>query len=92
MGAGENTHDSIATHDTYTLGQFKDDQLQNHVHYYSQTSGSESGSVVTSNDGRLPSHTAKTTDVRTFTNWNVAIRTGTTTHGKQKGVNFIIKY
>lgn len=28
VGAGESTRDSIASHDVYTIGQFKDDQIQ----------------------------------------------------------------
>ena len=32
VGAEQNTTDTIATHDVFTEGQFKDDQLQNHGH------------------------------------------------------------
>jgi hypothetical protein len=32
VGAEQNTTDTIANHDVYTQGQFKDDQLQNHGH------------------------------------------------------------
>lgn len=32
VGAGRNTRDSIAAHEEYTVGQFKDDMIQNHTH------------------------------------------------------------
>lgn len=32
VGIGQNTTDTIAAHDEYTIGQFKDDQLQSHTH------------------------------------------------------------
>src|SRR5574344_3170783 len=32
VGAEQNTTDTIATHDVYGEGEFKDDQLQNHRH------------------------------------------------------------
>ena len=34
VGAGENDSDSIATPDVYTVGQFKDDQIEDHHHRY----------------------------------------------------------
>lgn len=32
VGIGNNTRDSVAVHDTFTQGEYKDDQLQNHTH------------------------------------------------------------
>lgn len=92
VGAGQNTlkAGSIATHDTYSVGEFKDDQLQEHQHYrysndtngsfYAGTGGSGSWtpSSATGQYGNSIGHVSDG-------------RKGTTTHGKQLGVNFIIK-
>lgn len=87
VGAGTSTRPLLNTtghaHDVYALGEFKDDQLQNHQHsmsavkfgganYYDTGSSKISGEYSTGN-------------VSTG-------RYGNTTHGKQLGVNFIIKY
>ncbi len=83
VGAGENTHDTIATHDVYTLGQFKDDQLQTHQHavccnvygpHFDHGMNTPSGYYY--NDGYTSGNTGRGGDV---------------TRGKRKGVNFIIK-
>lgn len=74
----------VATHDTYTLGEFKDDQLQEHTHTihvaggYPYTAGGYPAAIQTG--------TTQSEDTGT------AGRFGTTTHGKQMGVNYIIKY
>ena len=84
VGVGENTTDTIASHDVYELGEFKDDQMQSHKHtltipnsYYQYT--------PTANNG--PGSQSKTTAETS----NNSGRSGTTTHGKQKGVTYIIK-
>lgn len=86
VGVGENTTDSIANHDVYTLGQFKDDQLQDHAHQQwtcDYSASSKTGDYIAISN-KPSSKTAK--------DWNVLEgRVGTTTHGKQKGVNYIIK-
>lgn len=76
VGVGENDAQTIAEHDVYTLGEFKDDQIQNigkmkanATNGYSVVSGGIAGYITS----------------------NSALRTGTTTHGKQLGVNYIIK-
>lgn len=76
VGVGENDVQTIAEHDVYTLGEFKDDQIQNigkmkanATNGYSVVSGGIAGYITS----------------------NSALRTGTTTHGKQLGVNYIIK-
>ena len=82
VGAGQNGTETIAAHDVYTLGQFKDDQLQDHAHTLGFKSSSE---MYGGNNGVIrPSGTLATGNVSNA-------RTGTTTHGKQKGVNWIIK-
>ena len=39
VGAGQNGKDSIATHDVYTVGQFKDDSIKSHDHAIYGSSG-----------------------------------------------------
>lgn len=92
VGAGENGTATIATHDVYTLGEFKDDQLRNHTHIYTR-------SYIGNNNNLW--HLNNTVSVATGsdnpTNGTGAIKDavgegiGTTTHGKQLGVNYIIK-
>lgn len=85
---GTGTRNANITHDTYTLGQFKDDAVQNHYHDFGGTfltggrihSGRRSGSN-SCEDGihRL---------------WNtglvVGARVATVTRGKRIGMNYII--
>ena len=81
VGIGENDTQTIAVHDTYTLGEFKDDQLQSHTH---------SGHFGTGSGNRGGSYSDVPVGHTTTTGTNSG-RTGTTTHGKQLGVNYIIK-
>ena len=90
VGAEQNTTDTIATHDVYGEGEFKDDQLQNHKHdvsvAYSPTSSDASGdpiSLYKENQSSLSS--GYTGAVGTI------YRSGETTHGKQKAVYVYIK-
>lgn len=90
VGAGTSNRSAIATHDAYSLGQFKDDQLQEHQHYrfgadsngsfYAGTGGSGSW-TPTSNTGQYGDSIGHVLNGRK----------GGTTHGKQLGVNYIIK-
>ena len=84
VGAGQNSKDSIATHDVYTVGQFKDDQLQAHTHYASANAGggAQVWGVVASSSGQTSGW--MTGDIRTG-------RRGDVTHGKRKGVKYIVK-
>lgn len=93
VGAGQNTHDSIATHDVYTLGQFKDDQVQDHQHYswpdnqnggafQCASPGIPGGWARIQGDNGYPSPVGKVLNGRK----------GSVTRGKRKAVNFIIKY
>ena len=75
----------VAAHDTYSVGTFKDDQLQNHAHnlYWRRGTGAYfegAGSGYEMQDNSS-ANTAPVIDARS----------GTTTHGKQLGVNYIIK-
>lgn len=91
VGAEQNATDTIATHDVYTEGQFKDDQLQEHNHDLKQgdalinkgstTVDSDISSLVFGN-GSLYGYIGIS---------NNTGRTGTTTHGKQKAVFVYIK-
>ena len=84
-------------HDVYTLGEFKDDQMQ----IITGNAGCIASSKTASLTGPFyrRSETEKySMDGSTGSNGGVnfdtsrAARTGTTTHGKQTGVNYIIKY
>ena len=97
VGVGENTTDTIASHDVYELGEFKDDQLQRitgefevgnrnrqpHISGAFSTKGPQyewfALSETAANSSRVEFDSSKVT------------RSGTTTHGKQKGVTYIIK-
>ena len=83
VGAEQNTTDTIATHDVYGEGEFKDDQLQNHKH-----------SIPNNNDLGTNQLSAQYGEKgfyeNIYTDFNDG-RTGTTTHGKQKAVYVYIK-
>lgn len=92
VGAGQNEKLNIKEHDVYNVGEFKDDQMQGHKH-------SNRGQISDGNsDGKYKADvTLKTRSVNEMTGKpitdgiNGIPRTGTTTHGKQVGVNYIIK-
>jgi microcystin-dependent protein len=84
----------VTAHDTYTIGQFKDDQMQGHLHSLNTiyaTQGSPGGNSITGSsttaDQDLPSSGSMISD-----GVNGTPRKGTTTHGKQAGVLYCIKY
>lgn len=90
VGAEQNTTDTIATHDVYTQGEFKDDQLQEHRHdvrlAYSHVASEASGAPVAlykENQSSLASGYAGAV--------GTIYRSGETTHGKQKAVYVYIK-
>lgn len=88
-----NTYSAIANHDTYQLGQFKDDQLQKHGHTFQQEGGNPpSGVPINSKIIFGGSQTGAHYNTNAIQSTSVSdARTGTTTHGKQLGVNYIIK-
>lgn len=95
---GSDTRGSgVSAHDTYTVGQFKDDQMQNaegHFTAYSYSNGLAGGAFSSNIDNPdvLMGGTTPTLNFDDFSfNLSNVARTGTTTHGKQLGVNFIIK-
>ena len=70
-------------HDIYTLGQFKKDQMQSHTHIVKQSVGFQVSGV---------GYAVSSLGNNEVTTTGASGRTGTTTHGKQVGVNYIIKY
>lgn len=83
VGAEENTTDTIAAHDVYGEGEFKDDQLQGHNHKIGLLTNSGGDNAALSSNAST--YTIDTTgDIDTG-------RKGTTTHGKQKAVYVYIK-
>lgn len=97
VGAGQSTRAILSqsghSHDVYTLGEFKDDQFQGHRHRCRQQGDPGSTSywkptVTQDASGGYGTYVQEPiTDEK-----NGTPRYGTTTHGKQLGVNFIIKY
>lgn len=85
VGAGQNGTEgaALAAHDVYTVGQFKDDQIQNHQHYLNLGSGS--GSQANLNQW------ANWRSVNTGNVLETSARVGDVTRGKRKGVKYIIK-
>ena len=90
VGAEQNTTDTIATHDVYGEGEFKDDQLQSHKHLvftYSNVSGGATGVLASYNDGKDGSNIRS----QYWKDDKSSANIGETTHGKQKAVYVYIK-
>jgi len=94
VGAGQSDNDydasanpnGIHEHDVYNVGEFKDDQLQGHEHIIKSLSGNAGwtgSATIGGND--------KNTSGIVSDGTNGTPRIGSTTHGKQVGVNYIIK-
>lgn len=86
----------VATHDTYSVGTFKDDQLQTHNHTVSTERFDIAVYTDYLTDGGTSRKITDSTEADSVSNPLIAkdvtdARTGTTTHGKQLGVNYIIK-
>lgn len=74
-------------HDAYLVGEFHDDQMQNHTHLPNGLTG---GRI---HNGRAFGQAECEDGITEHdTGYVSAGRTGTTTHGKRVGVYFIIKY
>mgnify|MGYP002621645839 CR=1 FL=1 len=99
VGVGENDTPTIAEHDVYTLGQFKDDQIQNITGNTKSSTFNGDGATGGVGAIRLTQNTFnRQLSAGSSTGWfdisfdaSRVARTGTTTHGKQLGVNYIIK-
>ena len=83
VGAGQNTKNTIAAHDVYDVGQFRDDQLQQHTHSLPANILSRNGKWESNGDPACWSGNSHTNGV-------VGARVGTTTHGKQTGVLYYV--
>lgn len=90
VGAGTNVIDkkngNLTTHDIYTVGEFKDDQLQRHDHKIGI-----SQHPFTSNKNSAYAALNEFVYYSGYTNDGYDGRFGTTTHGKRKGIKYIIK-
>ena len=98
VGAEQNSTETIATHDVYTEGQFKDDRIQNITGNFnikaSMDGTAPTGAFTKSNGNSNYSLDATSTtkaEARINFNANNVVRAGTTTRGKRKAVFFYIK-
>ena len=92
VGAEQNTTDTIATHDVYGEGEFKDDQLQEHKHDINLEYPNGDGNGDSQNWAIIQKvcnagYWQNSSDRYVSTTG----RTGDTTHGKQKAVYVYIK-
>lgn len=78
-------------HDQYALGQFKDDQFQGHEHTYKATNYTRRTNDNVGAAAYVGHEDAWSEDIVTKSGYGNA-RYGTTTHGKQVGLYYIIKY
>lgn len=81
------------SHDAYLLGTFKDDQFQGHEHDYylfNHTTGNDTTGGSYEYDYSLEDRHTTSEIINKSGYGNV--RYGTTTHGKQVGLYYIIKY
>ena len=89
----------VTTHDAFTLGQFKDDQIQGHMHYLQTRgdyvnigTGGALGGWGFNNDNANAGVDRMGTFSASTDGSNGNPRIGSVTRGKGVGVNFIIKY
>ena len=88
VGAEQNTTDTIATHDVYGEGEFKDDQMQEHIHEFRNSYGN---TLIYDHDTKITAGGSYDLSLNTFSTTSNTGRKGTTTHGKQKAVYVYIK-
>lgn len=85
VGAGQNTHNSITTHDVYNVGQFRDDQFQDHTH--SVTVSDRISAIWPIAPGNAAYYSRNT---ESKTSSGASGRARSTTHGKQTGVLYYV--
>lgn len=104
VGAGKNTTDvfeapeidpstgvaGTQSHDVYAVGEFKDDQLQSHEHKLGANGMVQGILYVSVGTGTVKCQISGSETLFT-TNLSTDTRSGTTTRGKRKGVNYIIR-
>lgn len=86
------THGAQVAADVYTLGQFKDDQEQGHLHTTNVPNGSGALFSGLYGGGSDAGQAGKNSGTPISDGTNGTPRTGTVTRGKRIGINFIIKY
>lgn len=85
VGAGQNTHNSITTHDVYNVGQFRDDQFQDHTHSVTVSDRvPATWQIINGNGGYYSINTESKTSS------GASGRARSTTHGKQTGVLYYV--
>ena len=93
VGIGSNGTDIIdnvnQNHDTYKLGEFKDDRFQGHDHEYYAPSDTEGNAIYEDMWCEDPEW-QRTRKILSREDCGTA-RYGDTTRGKRKGVNYLIK-
>lgn len=107
VGAGQSARAILDedghSHDVYALGEFKDDQLQNITGSLNSSNSDSTIDMEMTGKGAIKAkhehHLVASNLNKSFYSWigfdfdaSRVARTGTTTHGKQIGVNYIIKY
>lgn len=85
VGAGQNTHNAITTHDVYEVGEFADDQFQDHTHKV--TVSDRFGGIWQVAPGGAAYYSRNT---ESQTSSSASGRARSTTHGKQTGVLFYV--
>ena len=94
VGIGQSDR-TMGAHDVYTVGQFKDDQSQKITGRYNATGafGSLEGAFVQTAPFEYANGVARSGTQWSSINFDSSniVRAGTTTHGKQVGVNWCIK-
>lgn len=88
----------VSAHDTYTIGQMKDDAIGDHIHLQSFVDGAGviwpmvgDGGPGSSVVGRYPEKTITATKTRVGTTGVTQGRVTSVTRGKRIGVNWIIR-
>jgi hypothetical protein len=81
----------VTAHDTFALGQFKDDQFQSHLHNPTMYGGGTGIVAIPQAVTSGSASAAQSTSAPVTDGANGTPRVGTTTHGKLLGMNFIIK-
>lgn len=91
VGAEQNTTDTIADHDVYTQGQFKDDQMQDHRHSIYSADNNTGNYRALASSTSLYENAVNQYEIGRTGEPMTGARTGTTTHSKQKAVYYYIK-
>ena len=91
VGAEQNTTDTIATHDVYGEGEFKDDQLQDHIHNITENGNPYASSRTGEGNFSGFTYQGSNPDGYLYASKIFDSRHGYTTHGKQKAVYVYIK-